>query len=264
MNPSLEGQVYIISGAAGGLGSTLAKRCLAAGAKLVLTDRPEADLSAVRQQLETDPKNVVLLPADITDAGTGRTLATAAYENFGRLDGGAACAGVIFFSPLLELPAEHWDTTMAVNLKGTFFFLQGLARTMIEQGGRPGSLVTISASSANGPRPNNADYGASKLAIEHVTRTYALDLAPHGIRVNCVSPGIMPTPMWDKVDRDRGALLGLKEGELTKKMISSVPLSRLGETDEIAAAIHHFLSADSAFTTGQVLGVDGGWSLANA
>jgi len=264
MYRSLKDQVYIISGAAGGLGSTLAKRCAAAGAKLVLTDRPDTDLTAVQRQLDTDPQNVLLHPADIADAGTGRTLADGAFEKFGRLDGGVACAGVIFFSPLLDLPSEHWDTTMAVNLKGTFFFLQGLARKMIEIGTPAGSLVSISASSANGPRPNNADYGASKLAIEHVTRTFALDLAPRGIRVNCISPGIIPTPMWKKVDRDRGALLGLKEGELTEKMIGAVPLGRLGEIDEIAAAIHYFLSDDSQFTTGQVLGVDGGWSLANA
>lgn len=264
MNRSLENQVYIISGAAGGLGSTLAKRCVAAGARLVLTDRPDTDLASIRQQLDTDPQNILLHPGDIADAGTGRALAEAAYGHFGRLDGGVACAGVIFFSPLLDLPPEHWDTTMAVNLKGTFYFLQGLARKMIEQGTRPGSLVSISASSANGPRPNNADYGASKLAIEHVTRTFALELAARGIRVNCVSPGIIPTPMWKKVDRDRGALLGLKEGELTEKMIDAVPMGRLGETDEIAAAIHYFLSNDSQFTTGQVLGVDGGWSLAHA
>lgn len=264
MNRSLKDQVYIISGAAGGLGSTLAKRCAAAGARLVLTDRPGADLDGVWRRLEIDPDNVLLHPADIADAGTGRALAAAAHKRFGRLDGGVACAGVIFFSPLLELPVEHWDTTMAVNLKGTFFFLQGLAREMVERGTRPGSLVAISASSANGPRPNNADYGASKLAVEHVTRTFALELAPHGIRVNCVSPGIIPTPMWEKVDRDRGALLGLKEGELTEKMIDAVPMGRLGETDEIAAAIHYFLSNDSQFTTGQVLGVDGGWSLAHA
>lgn len=261
---SMRDRAYVISGAAGGLGAEVASRLSRAGARLLLTDHPNADLEKVRKSLGKKAPHVVLQPGDVTDAALGEQLARTAYDAFGRLDGGVACAGVIFFSPVLELPPEHWDTTMAVNLRGTFFFMQGIARTMRERGAKAGSIVAVSATSANGPRPNNADYGASKIAVEHITRTFALDLAAYGIRVNAVSPGVIPTPMWRKVDRERGAMFGMKEGELTRAMVDKIPLGRIGTTQDIAAAVHYFLSDESSFATGQVLTVDGGFNLANA
>jgi len=260
----LNDRVYVISGAAGGLGATVAGHLTAAGARVLLTDRHEADLERVRGSLNLGADRIALRAGDVTDPALGRELGKTALDLFGRLDGAATCAGVIFFNPVLELPPEHWDMTMAVNLRGTFFFVQGIARIMIESGTTAGSIVTISATSANGPRPNNADYAASKIAIEHITRTFALDLAPRGIRVNSVSPGVMPTPMWEKVDRERGAMLGMKEGELTRGMIDKIPLRRIGTTGDIADAVEYFLSDRAAFATGQVLTVDGGFNLANA
>lgn len=259
----LRDKVYVISGAAGGLGSTVAGLLAAAGARLLLTDRDPAALERIRAGLGPAAERTAVRAGDITDAALGHRLGATALETFGRLDGGVSAAGVIFFAPVLELEEKEWDTTMAVNLRGTFFFVQGLARTMVDAGA-PGSIVTISATSANGPRPNNADYAASKHAVEHITRTFALELAPRGIRVNAVSPGVIPTPMWAKVDRDRGALLGLKEGELTRAMAEKIPLGRIGRTEEVAAGIVFFLSERSSFATGQVLTVDGGFNLANA
>lgn len=259
----LHDRVFVISGAAGGLGSTVAGLLAAAGARLLLTDRDPAALERVRAGLGAAAGRATVQAGDITDAALGRRLGASALETFGRLDGGVSAAGVIFFAPVLELGEKEWDTTMAVNLRGTFFFVQGLARTMVDAGAA-GSIVTVSATSANGPRPNNADYAASKHAVEHITRTFALDLAPRGIRVNAVSPGVIPTPMWEKVDRERGAILGLKEGELTRAMAEKIPLGRIGRTAEIAEGIVFFLSGRSSFATGQVLTVDGGFNLANA
>ena len=262
--PSLREKVYVVSGAAGGLGSTVAAQLAAAGARLLLTDRDAAALERAAAGLGLGADRVALEAGDISDAALGHRLGRAACDRFGRLDGGVSAAGVIFFAPVLDLPAAHWDTTMQVNLRGTFFFVQGIARAMLDGGAAGGSIVTISATSANGPRPNNADYGASKHAVEHVTRTFALDLAPRRIRVNSVSPGVIPTAMWEKVDRERGELLGLAAGELTKAMAAKIPLGRIGRTEEVADAVLFFLSDRSSFATGQVLTVDGGFNLANA
>lgn len=263
-DPSLRDKVYVVTGAAGGLGSTVAAHLAAAGARLLLSDRDRGPLERVMATLGLAADRAAIEAGDVADAAFGRRLGQAALDRFGRLDGGVSAAGVIFFSPVLELPAEHWDTTMQVNLRGTFFFVQGIARAMIDGGIPGGSIVTISATSANGPRPNNADYGASKQAVEHVTRTFALDLAPRQIRVNAVSPGVIPTAMWEKVDRERGELLGLAAGELTKAMAAKIPLGRIGRTEEIADAVLFFLSDRASFATGQVLTVDGGFNLANA
>jgi NAD(P)-dependent dehydrogenase (short-subunit alcohol dehydrogenase family) len=261
---SLREKVYVVSGAAGGLGATVAAQLAAAGARMLLTDRDRAALERVTAHLGLAGDRAAIEAGDITDAALGRRLGQAALDRFGRLDGGVSAAGVIFFSPVLDLPAEHWDATMQVNLRGTFFFVQGIARAMIDGAAGGGSIVTISATSANGPRPNNADYAASKHAVEHVTRTFALDLAPRQIRVNSVSPGVIPTAMWEKVDRERGALLGMAAGELTKAMATKIPLGRIGRTEEIADAVLFFLSDRASFATGQVLTVDGGFNLANA
>jgi len=263
-DPSLREKVYVVSGAAGGLGSTVAAHLAAAGARLLLTDRDPTALEQAAAGLGLGADRVALDAGDIADAALGHRLGRLAIDRFGRLDGGVSAAGVIFFAPVLHLPAAHWDATMQVNLRGTFFFVQGIARAMLDGGAGGGSIVTISATSANGPRPNNADYGASKHAVEHVTRTFALDLAPRQIRVNSVSPGVIPTAMWEKVDRERGELLGLAAGELTKAMASKIPLGRIGRTAEVADAVLFFLSDRSSFATGQVLTVDGGFNLANA
>jgi NAD(P)-dependent dehydrogenase (short-subunit alcohol dehydrogenase family) len=263
-DPCLRDKVYVVTGAAGGLGSTVAAHLAEAGARLLLTDRDPAALERVVSGLGLPAERAVIEAGDITDAALGHRLGRAALARFGRLDGGVSAAGVIFFAPVLDLAAEHWDTTIQVNLRGTFFFVQGIARAMIDGGSQGGSIVTISATSANGPRPNNADYGASKHAVEHVTRTFALDLAPRQIRVNAVSPGVIPTAMWEKVDRERGELLGLAAGELTKAMADRIPLGRIGRTAEVADAVLFFLSDRSSFATGQVLTVDGGFNLANA
>lgn len=263
-NQELNNRVYAISGAAGGMGLGIARELLDAGARLILTDLKDDTLRKAVNQLNVDENQVILKQGDISNDNLALEIADLAYSAFGRLDGGVCCAGVIFFDPVLELKPQNWDTTMAVNLRGCFFFLQGLARSMIQNKSTGGAFVTISATSANGPRPNNADYGASKAAVEHITRTFALDLAQHKIRVNAVSPGVIPTPMWKKVDRDRGAILGLKEGELTQRMIGMIPLRRIGSTEDIANAVRYLISDNADFITGQVLTVDGGFNLANA
>ena len=129
--------------------------------------------------------------------------------------------------------------------------------------GEGGSIVNLSSTSAHGARPNNVDYGVSKLGVDHVTRTLALEYAPAKVRVNAVSPGVVDTPMWQDVDLNRGAHLGLEPGELTQKMVDTIPMHRVAQPEEIAALVAFLLSDEAEYITGQVIEIDGGFKLGN-
>ena len=249
---SQSGKVYIVTGAARGIGQAVAARLLEEGAAGILAvdrDRPEAP--------GPDP-----LALDVTDPDAGARMVAEATARFGRLDGIVTCAGIITMAPILELDPATFDRTLAVNLKATFFNVQAVARALVAAGGG-GAIVTFSSTSAHGARPGNADYGISKIGVDHLTRSFALALAPHGIRVNAVSPGPVDTPMFDRVNEGRGRQAGGADAARAATL-AALPMGRFAAPDDIARVAGFLLSDAAGFVTGQIVGADGGWPLANA
>ncbi len=256
----LKDRVYIISGAAGGIGAAVS-RCIAAeGGHVVLTDLHAERLELTAAQVRDTGGQAMAIVADATDTDSGRRLVDEAISRFGRLDGCVLCAGVIKLRSIMDIDTAQWERTVAINLRGAFFMVQAVGRAMIGRGFK-GSIVTISSTSGTGARPDCSDYGISKAGVNHMTRSFALQLGPSGIRVNAIAPGVTVTEMFHQVDRERGALRGKNPGELTTEYARQIPLGRTAVPEDIAGPVIFLLSDESSYLTGEVILVDGGFKL---
>jgi NAD(P)-dependent dehydrogenase (short-subunit alcohol dehydrogenase family) len=160
-------------------------------------------------------------------------------------------AGIEGFENFLDISAESWDTMMAVNLSGTFHCLQAAVPDMIEAGW--GRIVTISSSSAQSGTRRMAHYVASKGGVIALTKALALDLAPKGITVNTIPPGVIDTPMMRRP---------IESGSINEtQVLARAPLGRLGTSEDIAAACVFLCSEEAGYITGQQINVNGGWYL---
>ena len=258
----LEEHVYVVTGAASGIGRAVAARICVEGGAVVAADIDEAGLRDTAILIEENGGRCAPLPADVTAADFPERAVALAVAELGRVDGCVAAAGIIKIRAIAEVTREEWEQVLGLNLTSVFFLDRAVAE-QAKAAGRGGSIVNLSSTSAHGARPNNVDYGVSKLGIDHVTRTLALEYAPSHIRVNAISPGVIDTPMWRSVDRNRGAHLGLDPGELTRQMVDAIPMHRVAQPEEIAALAAFLLSAEAEYVTGQVVEMDGGFKLAN-
>lgn len=243
----LDGTV-VVTGAGRGIGRALARRLAERGARLVLAD---LDLHAVRAaagELERDGFEAIAVDVDVGDESSVAALASQAAAA-GRLTAWVNNAGVNGLGELTELELPEFERLMRINVTGCFLGTRAAARAL-DPGG---AIVNVSSVSARVALPRNAHYGATKGAIESFSRHAAIDLAPRGIRVNCVAPGSVRTVMT----ADRYAQQGALEARVAR-----IPLGRVAEAEDIAGPVAFLCSEEAAYLTGQTLVVDGGWSVA--
>lgn len=232
--------VHLILGATGAIGSALARRLAAAGARLVLAGRhPErlADLAAA-----TGGTAVV---ADATRAADVDACAERAVAAYGRLDGAANCVGSVLLKPAHLTRDDEFAAVLATNLHSSFFLVRAAARAMAAGG----SVVLVSTAAAAIGLPNHEAIAAAKAGIEGLARSAAATYAPRNIRVNVVAPGLVRSPLTARITGNEAAL---------RASLSLHALGRVGEPDDVASALAWFLDPANAWVTGQVLGVDGG------
>lgn len=240
------GKVVVVTGAARGIGRVMARRFVAAGAHVVAADRDEAGLDETGAALA--PDNVSLVTADIASESGAAQVVAAARERFGGLDICVNNAAVAPHAALLDERAEVWDRVFAVNCRGTFLMTQAAARVMID-GGNGGRIINFSSGVSTKGSPGAAAYAASRAATEAFSRVAAIELAPHNILVNTISPGL--------IDTQPKPLPPVMAEALTKR-IPTLPLARPGEPEEVAAIVLFLASEEAGYVTGAVWCVDGG------
>jgi 2,3-dihydro-2,3-dihydroxybenzoate dehydrogenase len=257
--PGLDGRIALIVGAAGGIGSACARAFADAGAHVALADLDRGRVEAVASTLGSG--SISAHRVDLAEIDAAAALVTEAEEAQGGLDILVNAAGYLRPEPLLELSVEEWDRTHAVNLRGNVLLAQAAARSLVRRR-QAGRIVLIASMLSRLARLNNVAYASSKAALVQAVRCMALELAPHGITVNAVSPGSTATPMLLETQM-RGSAQALHDtihGDLATWRLG-VPLGRLADPADQAAAVL-FLASDAAgHITGQELLVDGGQSV---
>lgn len=251
------GQVALVTGAARGIGETVARRLAGQGAAVALLDMDQAGLAEVRAGIGRAGGRARAYPANVaSEEEVGRALAQVELE-LGLVTMAVTCAGIIKIVPFLDLSAENWQRTLSVNLVGTFTVFKHVARRLVAAQ-QPGRLVGLSSVSGRGGRADSADYAASKAGVISLVRSAALALAPYGITVNAVCPGVVDTPMTRQLHAERARLAGQSVEESLAGMVARIPLGRMQSPDDVADAVLFFLSKEGGYITGQALNSCGG------
>lgn len=252
-NGRLAGQVALVTGAARNLGLGIARRLARDGATVVLCDIDEA----VRAAAEEIGGTATGERCDITDSGAVDRLVAGIAGRYGALDILVANAGIGGGTPVVDLDDATFRRLLAVNLEGTFYCCRAAARAMLPRG--RGAIVTVGSIFGRDTPAGAAAYGASKAGVVALTQALARELSPHGIRVNCVSPGNMATELHWAALRRRADREGRPFEELRDAVRAAIPLGRHGTPDDLGAVVSFLASPDAGYVTGQTINVDGGY-----
>ncbi|MBM3979912.1 MAG: SDR family oxidoreductase [Planctomycetes bacterium] len=233
--------VYLVFGATGGIGSSLSRRLAGRGARLVVAARDSDRLRTLAAEIGAEP-----IPVDATRFDEANVCVDATVERFGRLDGVANCVGSLLLKPAHSTTEAEWMATVATNLTSAFAVLGAAAKAMTATGG---SIVLVSSAAARVGLVNHEAIAAAKAGVIGLTLSAAATYATRGIRVNCVAPGLIRTPMTARLTANEASL---------KASTAMHALGRVGDPADAAGAIDWLLGPDSGWVTGQVLGIDGG------
>jgi NAD(P)-dependent dehydrogenase (short-subunit alcohol dehydrogenase family) len=245
--PTLEGRAAIITGASRGIGAATARAFVAAGAAVALAARDGAALAALAEELSSDGGRAIAVPTDVADRGSVERLVDQAVHAFGHLDlaFNNAAGGGQAPTPLADLPVDAYDSALAITLRGVFLSMKYEIPAMLETGG--GAIVNMSSTAGLEGVGGLAGYVSSKHGVVGLTKVAALDYAERGVRVNALAPGPILT--------DRLAEAGT---EMQKRAGMAIPIRRIGQVQEVAAAVVWLCSDQASYITGVTLPIDGG------
>ena len=240
-----EGARAVVTGAARGIGRATARRLLREGASVLAVDLDGDGLTAIAAE------GADTLVANVAEPA-GREAIVAAAGDVRYL---VNAAGILFVKPIWDVTLEDWRRIYAVNVEGTFFLCQAFGQRMPSGG----AIVNLSSSSAKlATTIDVAPYSTTKATVLGITRSFAYALASRNVRVNAICPGIIDTPMQDKVLEQVAPLRGMSVAELSEARLRSVPLGRVGTPEESAALIWFLLSDEAGYMTGQAVNLTGG------
>ena len=245
----LDGKVALVTGGSKGIGFGMAQALGHYGAKLVITSRGVEEGENAVAQLKEENIEAVYFPCDVTKKDQVEQLVEKVVDHYGSLDILVNNAGMNIRKPLVEVEESDWDQVLTVNLKGLFLIGQACSKQMIKQ--NYGKIINISSILGTVGMQFQTSYAASKGGINQLTKVWAEELAPHNITVNSIGPGYIKTPMTKE---------WLSDPERTEWIINSTMSKRIGETSDLVGPVVFLASDTSAYVTGQILNVDGGWT----
>ena len=242
---SLDGKAALVTGASRGLGAAIAESLRDAGATVAGTSRTEESANEVAKHLGTIP--VIM---DVTDVSSVREGINKAASEFGGLDILVNNAGLNIPQGIFEVDEDSWDAVISTNLKGSFFASQVAAQHMVD-GDNGGRIINMGSQAGVVGIEERSAYGASKGGVTLLTKVLALELAEYNITVNTVAPTFVATELTRST---------LEDPEWRERILSRIPLGRVGEVEDVAAAVVYLASPAGAMVTGHTLLVDGGWT----
>ena len=248
---SLTGKTALVTGAGRGIGRGLALAFAEAGADVALNARTESELEVVAKEIEALGRRAVTITASVETADGARKVVEQAIEGLGQLDVLLNAAGTAIRRPAEEVTEEQFERQINVNLRGTYFACQAAGRHMLERG--TGSIVNIGSLTTSFGLPLRSVYAATKGAVGQLTKTLAVEWAARGVRVNCIAPGWILTPLTQPLHDDP------KQSEW---IVGRTPMGRWGTPEDLQGVAVYLASEASAFMTGQTLYVDGGFIVA--
>ena len=239
----LDGKVALVTGASRGLGAGIATGLREAGATVVGTSRDSKAATQVAEQLGTVPAVM-----DVTDVASVQAVIDRVASEFGHLDLLINNAGLNIPQSVFDVNEASWDSVIDTNLKGTFFAAQAAARHMVSGGGR---IINVASQAGVVGIEERSAYGASKSVVLLLTKVLAIELAQHEITVNAVAPTFIATELTRST---------LENPEWRERILSCIPLGRVGEVEDVVAATMYLASPAATMVTGHTLLVDGGWT----
>jgi meso-butanediol dehydrogenase / (S,S)-butanediol dehydrogenase / diacetyl reductase len=247
-------RVAVVTGAGSGIGAAIARELDRRGLRVLVTDVDGAAADAVAQSLSRGSSAVL----DVADAAAAARIADGVVREHGRLDVWVSNAGVSNLARFVDVTEADLDRTLAINLKGVFVCGQAAARAMRGLGNGGAIVNTASMAGKQGRVPYQADYVASKFGVVGLTQAMAVELAADAIRVNCVCPGFVATPMQERELSLEAGFRGITPEAVRDLWVADTPLGRLEQPEDVATAVAFLAGEDAAFITGEALAVNGG------
>jgi len=245
----LEGKVALVTGSAQGIGRAIALNLAQGGARIVLTDMREPKLDEVVKEIEALGGKAIRFVVDVTDREAVRKVVDQCLETWEKIDILVNNAGITRDSLVMRMKVEDWQAVLKTNLDGSFYCIQAVLPGMVRQ--RYGRIVSIASVVAQAGNVGQANYISSKAGIIGLTKGVAAEVARRNITVNAVAPGFIATPMTENLPP-----------EIKEKMLSIIPIGRMGTDAEIATGVRFLVSEEARYITGHVLNINGGMFMA--
>jgi 3-oxoacyl-[acyl-carrier protein] reductase len=248
----LTGMTALVTGASGGIGSSVARALARQGARLALSGSNPSKLRSFREELNDefrhDQGDHVEITCNLADTTQVEELVPAAVDTFGKLDILVNNAGITRDNLAMRMKDEEWSEVIRINLEAAFRLMRAASRPMMKA--RHGRIISVTSIVGTTGNPGQVNYAAAKAGLTGMTKSLAQELAARGVTVNCVAPGFIRTPMTDAL------------GDVQKeKLAERIPMGRMGEGEDIGAAVAYLASREAGYITGQTLHVNGGMAM---